>query len=217
MKNHELIKEEFASFKDRPDLYDVIKFSTAIEEPKQEEWLLNNYNYFFITYIDKEPLRYVYCEYVKDDQIKQVRILRNLLLEQNPCDFYDILFIVSHYDPLGKEEQLLQKHNPFLIPGISDGSILDSILKDSRGFLAYHYQIELIYRMITGCSPGKSQEFRKDLWKKREWAWAESEIICLNDGRNFKQIMDERMFSEFTCNPNYTGAMNLFECCFKID
>jgi hypothetical protein len=43
----------------------------------------------------------------------------------------------------------------------------------------------------------------------------EAEIMRFPNGKTLKNVMDERMLGEFTFSPNYPGAMNLYECCFR--
>jgi hypothetical protein len=140
--------------------------------------------------------------------------LVDLLIRQNPRNFSDLLYIVSFYDPLNEWDMIrpVSAFAPCLAPL---DELFDQLLLESRGYLAYNHQLEMLYRMITGCAPLTATKFRQGLFRKALSFWEEAGIIRFPNSKTLKNVMEERMLGEFTLAPNYHGAMNLYECCFK--
>jgi hypothetical protein len=214
MKNLNLIKEEFFHFNDSPELRNMVKMATCFFDWESEIDFLEKYPYAFVTYIDHGQKRYIHCDVLQESGHAQEQTLVDLLIKQNPGTFSDLLYIVSFYDPLNHWDVIrpASAYSPCLAP---PDSFLDQLFLESRGFLAYNHQLEMLYRMLTGCAPAQAIKFRQGLGKKEAWALMEAEIMRFPNGKTLKNVMDERMLGEFTFSPNYPGAMNLYECCFR--
>ena len=214
MKNLSLLKEEFIRLADSPELLALIKMSTAYFDEDKNNDYIEKYPYAFVSYINQEQKKLVHCTMRRESEYLQDQKLVDLLIRQNPRNFSDLLYIVSFYDPINEWEMIrpVSAFAPCLAP---PDELFDQLLLESRRYLAYYHQLEMLYRMITGCAPLTATTFRQGLFKKARWAWKEAEIIRFPHGKTLKEVMDERMLGEFTVSPCYHGAMNLYECCFK--
>jgi hypothetical protein len=213
MKNLDLIKEEFIRLGDSPELVDLIKRSTAFFDEDTNNDLIERYPYAFVSYINQERKRLIHCTARRESEYLQDQKLVDLLIRQDPINFSDRLYLVSFYDPINEWKMIrpVSAFNPCL--ALPD-ELLDQVLLESRRYLAYNHQVEMLYRMITGCAPLTATTFRQGLFKKARWAWKETETIRFPNGKTMENVMDERMLGEFTLSPNYHGAMNLYEGCF---
>jgi hypothetical protein len=214
MKNLHLLKEEFIRLADSPELLDLIKTSTAYFDEDTNNDFIEKHPYAFVSYIDLAPKRLIDCTVRKENEFRQVQKLPDLLISQNPKSFHEILYIATFYQPIEDIYPTITV-SPFTSCLAPPDEFLDGILAESRGYLAYNHQLEMLYRMITGCAPLTATKFRQGLFKKACSAWAEAEIIRFPNGNSLKNVMDERMPGGFTVSPNYHGAMNLYECCFS--
>ena len=214
MRNLDLIKEEFIHFGDSPELRTMVKMSPSIFDWESEIEVLESCPYAFVSYLDQGQKRLICCSYLKDSDDVQKQNLVDLRKKQNPANFFDLVYIVSQYDPLYPPDSTHQAlafgpHFEF------DDDFFDQLFLESRGYLVYNHQLERLYQMIAGCLPMQAINFRKALGKREAWAWVETELLRFPNGKTLKNIMDERMINEFTFSPNYHGAMNLYECCFR--
>jgi hypothetical protein len=214
MKNLNLIKEEFIRLSDSPELFDLLKRFTAYFDEKGDKKFIEENPYAFVSYLDLSPKRLIACKMWKESECRQIQNLPDLLTSQNPNNFYKILYVSTFYQPLNEIFSTITG-SPFTSCSAPRDEFLDGIFAESRGYLAYNYQLEMLYRMITGCAPLTAEKFRQGLFKKACKAWEEAGIIRFPNGKSLKKVMDERMLGEFTFSPNYHGAMNLYECCFK--
>ena len=214
MKNLDLIKEEFIEFADSHELRNMVKMSTGFFEGESENEFLERYPYAFVSYIDQGQKRYIHCDVLRESEYSQEQKLVDLLAKQDPKNFSDLLYIVSFYDPINHWDMI--RPVPAFAPCLAQpDEFLDQVLLESRGYLAYNHQLEMLYQMLTGCIPMQAINFRKALGKQEACAWMETEIHRFSNGKTLKNVMDERMLGVFTFSPNYHGAMNLYECCFK--
>jgi hypothetical protein len=216
MKNLSLIKEQFLRLTDSPELLNLIKNSTAYFDQTNETGeieFLKKYPYAFVSYIDGKQKRLIHCTVRQKREHVQNHKLVDLLLQQNPSTFAELLYIVSFYDPINEWDTIrpISAFTQCLAP---PDKLLDQLFLESRGHLAYNHQLEMLYRMITGCAPLTATTFRQGLFAKVRWAWQEAEHTRFPNGKTLIHVLDERMLGEFTVSPNYHGAMNLYECCF---
>jgi hypothetical protein len=214
MKNINLIKEEYIHIADSPELLDLINTHTPYFNAGGDKEFFKKYPYTFVSYLDLNPKRLIYCLVRKEKNCRRAQNLPELLNSQNPNNFHEILYVSTFYQPLEYESSAIFS-SPFSICKAPEDEFLDSILSESRRYLAYNHQIEMLYRMITGCTPLKAINFRKGLFKRAGSFWEDAEFLRFPNGKTFKDVMDERMFDCFTTAPNFHGAMNLYECCFK--
>jgi len=205
------IKEECIILKDHPDLLHLIDCSTSFTEQRPLETFVNECPCFHIVYIEKnQKFQLIKAFPIKSEDEFEVELFKQLLIVENPISFEECLYVTSLFDPTNIG-QFLQLRDPFKAYDGIEESVIDEILSESRRNLVYHYQVEKMYRMLTGCSTAKALSFRKELYKKKDGAWAEQEVIKFSNGKSLKDVMDQRKVSEFTVFPNLHGAMNLFE------
>lgn len=88
-------------------------------------------------------------------------------------------------------------------------SLIDEILKDTKGYLAYHYQLEQLIGMANNCSIHEAVNIRKAIGKKEKNTLVLLDKMKIED-KFITQIMEERMFNPFTLYPNYRGAYVLY-------
>ena len=214
MKNLDLIKEELFNVGDSPELRSLIMDSPGSFEGESEVDLIERYPYGFVSYIEQNQRRLIYFVLSSNqEQEDQRQTLIDLIAEQNPVSFLDLVFILTLYDPLGHRESTVRRPQNGLCLILGD-DLFDSLFLESRGYLVYNHQFEMMYQMVTGCNPSQATRFRKSFWRKEAWAWMETELLRFPNGKTMRNIMDERMVDEVTNVPNYCGAMNLYECCF---
>jgi hypothetical protein len=93
-------------------------------------------------------------------------------------------------------------------------NLIDELLKDTKGYLVYHHQLEQLIAMANSCGIPEAVAIRKAIGKRE----AES-LKLLNkifiDKQSISQIMRERMFNPFTFYPNFVGAYILFKTITK--
>jgi hypothetical protein len=221
MENLDLIKEEFICLTDSPDLRAMIMASPLFFDGGSEIEFLERWPYGFVSYIDQDQKRLIYCllfQHQEEDDLDseddQDQNLVDLLTEQNPANFLDLVYILTLYDPLNHHDSTgrIPPFGPCLVLG---DDLFDHLFLESRGRLVYNHQLEMLYQMLTGCPASQAIKFRQSLGKKEEWAWMETELLRFQNGKTMKKVMGERMVDEYTFAPNYHGAMNLYECCFK--
>ena len=211
MKNLDLIKEAYVKFDERNDIRELL--IDALGSDLFYEIMNYEFKYWFVSYLNLTPLKLIYCDSLRTGTNKIHQRLSDILQSQNPKNFNDLLFIVTFYNPMGREYNY-SKRDPFEEKMQKENNIYDDILSESGGFIAYHHQIESLYRMLTRCSPCEANKFRKDLWSKHLTTWEESRELKFADGKSLFQLMEERMFGEFTRYPDYSGAYNLYTHCF---
>ena len=220
MKNLDLIKEEFFCLADSPDLRAMVMESRSFIDGEDEIEILETWPYGYVSYIDrnqKELISYVLSNRIEDDQDSIDRGKKNLvdlLTEQNPVNFLDLVYILTLYEPLyiWNWTGRIPPFGPRLVLG---DDLFDQLFSESRGRLVYNHQLEMLYQMLTGCTVPQAVKFRQGIGKKDAWAWMEADLLQFPNGKTLKNVMDERMVNDFTSVPNYHGAMHLYECCFR--
>ncbi len=87
--------------------------------------------------------------------------------------------------------------------------LLDVLLAESGGWIAYPYQLENIFRLATGLDMETAITFRRNVNKKNIKGYNTflDAPIC---GTTLGQVMQERMVTEFVKPPDYAGAQTLF-------
>lgn len=220
MKNLDLIKEELFCLADSPDLRAMVMESRLFFDGENEIEILERWPYGYLSYINRNQKQLIYCvlfnhqEDNEDSKDGRNKNLADLLTEQNPANFIDLVYILTLYDPLNHHDST-GRNPPFGPRLVLGDDLFDQLFLESRGRLVYNHQLEMLYQMLTGCPAYQAVKFRQSLGKKEEWAWMETELLRFPNGKTMKNVMDERMVDEYTFAPNYHGAMHLYECCFK--
>jgi len=220
MKNLDLIREEFFCLADSPDLRAMVMESHLFFTGESEIEVLETWPYGYVSYIDRDQKQLIYSilfnSQEDDEECKNCRNknLADLLTEQNPRNYMDLVYILTLYDPL-KHNDSTNRIPPFGPCLVLGDDLFNQMFLESRGRIVYNHQLEMLYQILTGCTVPEAVKFRQGLGKKDAWAWMEAELLRFHNGKTLKNIMDERMVNEFTFAPNYHGAMILYECCFK--
>lgn len=207
MSNTDKVVEEFIKLSDRDDICKMLRASTAYCEDNRE--MPEDFPYCYVVYAGRGPTaRLISCRLSKEYDPSIKNKFAEIIESRPPQTFNDCVYITTIFDPFAVFMPL-QNRNPFERTPGSD-SIIDSILEESRGNLVYHHQVEILYRMHNGCSPAKAQLFRKDLWRRKDWAKAEADIIQMYDGTTLSEIIKKRLLFDFTFYPAYLEGMNLY-------
>jgi hypothetical protein len=88
--------------------------------------------------------------------------------------------------------------------------IVDDILKDSQGFLLWHYQIENLVRLFY--VEREVKEFSEGLIYKKPKYWSKAKKLRLSDGVSLHDILKDRLIvsDRTTIPPRFHFALNLF-------
>lgn len=219
MKNLHLIKEGFVHLTDSPEFRNMVLMSTMLWEGESEFEFIESWPDCYVSYLNQDQKRLIHFwlfhdqEEVEPDRKDHLdRNFVGLLKEQNPVSFPDLVYISTLYDPFHFYDST--NRIPPFGPRLIVGDFLDQMFLESRGRIVYHFQLEMLYLILTECSVQQAIKFRQGIGKKDAWAWMEAELLKFPGGKTLKNVMDERMINEFTLSPNYRGAMNLYECCY---
>jgi hypothetical protein len=93
-------------------------------------------------------------------------------------------------------------------------NLIDELLKDTKGYLVYHHQLEQLIAMANSCGIPEAVAIRKAIGKREAKALKLLNTIFI-DKQSISQIMRERMFNPFTFYPNFVGAFILFKTITK--
>lgn len=122
----------------------------------------------------------------------------------NPT-FNELLFVAT----------LLPYHESEIMNPIPENSfesktsnLIDELLKDTKGYLVYHHQLEQLNVIANSCSMPEALAIRKEIGKKGIQALQLLDNLII-DKQSLLQIMEERMFNQFTFYPNFRGALIL--------
>lgn len=137
---------------------------------------------------------------------KKSNRLQSVLQKLKSISFNDVLFITT----------LLPYHESDIMNSLPEKayqsrtySLIDEILKDTNGYLAYHYQLEQLIAMANNCSIHEAVNIRKAIGKKEKYTLEILDKMKIED-KFITHIMEERMFNPFTLYPNYRGAYVLY-------
>jgi hypothetical protein len=209
MKKANNIVEEFIKLSDRDDISKMLRVSTAYYDDNRE--IHEDFPYCYVVYAGSGSTAKLISSHLSKEYDASIQNkFAEIIESQQPQTFNDCVYITTIFDPFAIYTSS-QNRNPFERI-TSSNSIIDSILEESLGNLVYHHQVEILYRMHNGCTPEKAQIFRKELWKRKDWAIAESDIIQMYDGSTLSEILQKRLLFDFTFFPSYLGGMNLFLC-----
>lgn len=93
-------------------------------------------------------------------------------------------------------------------------NLIDELLKDTKGYLVYHHQLEQLIAMANSCIIPEAIAIRKAIGKKEAEALKLLNSIFI-EKQSITEIMKERMFNPFTFYPNFRGAFILFKTITK--
>lgn len=189
-----LIKESFKYFLDHGFNYSDYKYYRIVHD--------KNCTIMFNSAIYQIPV----SNYdARNDKICFVETLR----KYNRFKFSDLLYFSSLIDNLGDD---FNPYDPFnLNDEDEEKNFYSEYLKDTHGKIVYANQFEYLYQMATGKS------FPDATIARKNWNTCESSIkngvfnIYFEDGKNFGELLKERMVSTYFTFPNLKKAKLLYE------
>jgi hypothetical protein len=202
-KKLELIKEEVIEVSANRQF--IANFFT--DEQMKE---ISNYEFAYLIYIDEQPPKLIegWFDHQQPDLNKKGFI--TFIHKHKPDCFFDLVFLIEFYrrsiayhdrnewsvDLPGWPKQAVFEHQH---------PVIDEILKESKGYLFWDYQLKNLIRLFCFDSQ-KDAEIAKGVRKRLP------EIISLladwqiTDRLNLRQVIDER---GWVGNPNIEGAFNI--------
>lgn len=131
--------------------------------------------------------------------------LKVFIEKYNPKSFNDFLFFVDIYSRFNSQpaiEDVCERK-------FKSNGMVEDILKDSRGLLIWHYQLENLIRLFYSDNEHVVR-LRKDINAKKAEAWELAKKLSFSDELTLYDIISDRMAVDITRNPNIQGAYNLF-------
>lgn len=168
---------------------------------------VGHFDYAHVVYLDEPRLLLItghlfHADGREEHLLKWKKEFKEFLKANKPESFWDTLFHL-HIFPCGD----FDKYRFGNVPIISD------ILRESRGFLLWHYQLENLFRLFY-LDNDKAIKFRKAITAKENEAYELSKSLMV--GRvSLYEIIKERMVFGFTMFPNMRGACNLYNSLFS--
>ncbi|MEW5735871.1 MAG: hypothetical protein AB1921_13515 [Thermodesulfobacteriota bacterium] len=133
---------------------------------------------------------------------------REFITRHPPRSFTDLSFLLDFYH--FNAARLHHRYNPNRL-FFSPIGIVNDMLKESRGVLLWHYQLENLLRLFVPDSD-KVARLRKGINAQRRSAYDAARGMKLAK-TSLADIITERMLFFNTCNPNVRGALALFGYC----
>ncbi|MDI6797281.1 MAG: hypothetical protein QMD09_10065 [Desulfatibacillaceae bacterium] len=134
---------------------------------------------------------------------------RNFIMRHPPRSFMDLVFLLDFFH--FNSTRLHHRYDPNRLPFSSIG-IVNNMLKESRGVLLWHYQLENLLRLFVEDS-AKVAKLRKGINVQSQTAYDQAKGLQLTEKDSLDEVITERMLFFSTCSPNCRGAWVLFGCC----
>jgi len=129
-----------------------------------------------------------------------------LTRNSNPT-FVDILFFLEAYKNHKTYGVILS--TIYGLPRFENSPILGDILKDTYGYIVWHYQLESLIRIFSNI-PDTAREIRKGLNRQDPGCWELIKKFTFVDSSTLFDVYNERKMAPVTSNPQYLEAYNLF-------
>lgn len=133
---------------------------------------------------------------------------REFITRHPPRSYYDTVFLLDFYH--FNATRMHHRYAPNRLDFSPIGTVND-MLKDTRGVLLWHYQLENLIRLFV-TDPEKVSQLRKSINAQRRSAYGAVKGVWLGDSC-LADIITERMLFFNTCYPNVGGALALFDYC----
>lgn len=137
-----------------------------------------------------------------------MRDFRDFITFHPPRSFTDLAFLLDFYH--FNAVRIHHRYEPNRLV-FSPIGVVNDMLKESRGVLLWHYQLENLLRMFVSDN-GKVARLRKGINAQRRSAYDAARGMKLEQ-TSLADIITERMLFFNTCNPNARGALALFGYC----
>jgi hypothetical protein len=194
----EMIKEQLINVSANADL--IMALFAEIEEAEQ-------YDYAYAVYLeDPQPLLITGHLFHADGREKQLlrpgKGFKEFLEAHKPRSFADTLFLL-HMFP----------HEDFAHYRFGDHPIISDILRESRGFLLWHYQLENLFRLFY-LNNDEVVDLRKAINAKKNAIYELSRTLAVGQVSLY-EVVKERMVLGITSFPNMRGACNMYNAIFS--
>lgn len=133
---------------------------------------------------------------------------REFIMRHPPRSFMDTVFLLDFYN--FNATRLHHRYDPNRLD-FSPIGIVNDMLKDSRGVLLWHFQLENLIRLFVRDSE-KVTRLRKGINAQMRSAYDAAKDMRLGN-ESLADIITERMLFFGTCYPNVRGALALFDYC----
>jgi hypothetical protein len=134
---------------------------------------------------------------------------KSFIIRNPPRSFMDLVFLLDFYH--FNSTRLHHRYDPNRLPFSSIG-IVNNMLKESRGVLLWHYQLENLLRLFVADS-AKVTQLRKGINAQKQAAYNQANGMQLTEKYSLNEVITERMLFFNTCSPNCRGALVLFGYC----
>ncbi|MBI5875579.1 MAG: hypothetical protein HZB81_07035 [Deltaproteobacteria bacterium] len=196
---------------------DIIKEETFLVGDKP--WIKNGFDSYFTSRddIDEWTAKCIYAE--TGGEIKVITAsmpappapeergtgFASYLKEYKPRSFKEILFLLDLY-PVTIEDAI-KEHKPFksII-----GRAIEEILKETRGIILWHYQMESILSLFIRDNVGVVT-VRKGINAKKPDTLHTTHITKIDKRMSLEKVIRQRMRLGHTKYPNVKGALVVYE------
>jgi hypothetical protein len=168
---------------------------------------INDYSHAYSVYINNGGIAPLFGYISTTMEQKEVFGFKEYLAEYETNNFMDLLFLVDAYHCSIRRFQRLIDHNQH---NFNENDVVDSILKDSKGILLWHHQLENLFSLFY-VDRDQAVKLRKDVNKKVADVFDLADTLRFAEGHSLKDIIDERMIYQNTCYPNFKGSLTLFK------
>lgn len=170
---------------------------------------LDRHRYAYAVYLSKEQPELV-LGHVTDTLPEGIKPgflhdFRDFITLRPPKSFTDLAFLLDFYHY--NATRLHHRYDPNRLRFAPIG-IVNDMLKESRGMLLWHYQLENLLRLFVSDNE-KVVRLRKSINAQRRSAYDATRKMRL-EKTSLADIITERMLFFNTCNPNIKGALALF-------
>ena len=165
------------------------------------------YKYAYAVYISNPNIHLIFGDLTieRTDQSGHRTGFQAHLKKHQPKSMTDLVFLIDSYH-LG-----LKRPGYTLDSGqFRDMGVVDQILKDSKGILLWHYQLDHLF----GCfyrDWNKVVELRRDLNRKKTEVFDLGENLKFDQVTTLNDVIRERMIFSITSYPNFKGGLALFQ------
>jgi len=205
---------------------DAIRFEQLDFGPADKEVLLKLLGSQKEDFIMSYPYHHILCikdmnlipiivqssfEFKKQLPPINIDFFKQSLKQCSQPSFAEVLFITTVYEKQLIHDSTFTKNKFETIP------LIDELLKDSFGYLAFAHQMEQLYCMLTGCNYMEAVSFRKDWNIKRPKARDLANSIFINADLTLATLLQERCLehNQFVFNANFYGSYQLWSQLIK--
>lgn len=181
----------------------------------QKEDFIMTYPYYHILCIKDMDLIPIIVqpslEFKKQLPPINIHFFKQSLKQCNQPSFAEVLFITTIYEKQLIHDSTFTENNFETIP------LIDELLTDSFGYLAFAHQMEQLYCMLTGCNYMEAVSFIKDWNIKRPKARELANSIFISADFTLATLLQERCLenNQFVFNANFYGSFQLWSQLIK--